>query len=67
LNEVETKLNRKISKFFIDNNHIAYVLIEGKVIFITKLINDLEFPKPDLLMSNNLNNIKSSERSMELH
>lgn len=44
LNEAEERLNRRISKFFVNPENIAFVLIEGKTIFISKMNHNLEFP-----------------------
>jgi hypothetical protein len=42
--ECEQILKRKISKFFINPEKIAYVLFDGTTYFIAKVDNDLEFP-----------------------
>jgi superfamily II DNA or RNA helicase len=64
LNEVENKLNRKISKFFIDLDNIAYTFIDGKTIFIIKLDHILEFPKSDLLINKPSKDVNSQERHL---
>lgn len=44
LNEVEEKINKRITKFFVNPEKIAFVLMEGKTIFISKMYHNLEFP-----------------------
>ena len=44
LQESEQILNRKISKFFISPENIAYALFDGKAYFIAKVDVGLEFP-----------------------